>query len=69
MKIAVLKLVEENTHKSSIIAHIKKTNEASKHVLEFAGLQYDHTEIWMNEEWLHFKKEQIKPFKKMTKVL
>ena len=61
LKEAVKKLVDDNIQSNAIIAHIRVKNKASFKVLEYAGLKYDHTEIWENEEWIHLKRECEKP--------
>ena len=58
MKIAVKNLVDEEIMNGSIIAHIRETNKASYKILHYAGLHYDHSELWQNEEWLHLKRSK-----------
>lgn len=58
MKLAVKALVDEKIKETPIIAHIREKNHPSHKILEFAGLDYDHCEIWENEEWLHLKRSQ-----------
>lgn len=49
MKIAVKQLVDKEVQYNTIIAHIREANQASLHILQYAGLSYDHTEVWENE--------------------
>lgn len=58
MKIAVKQLVDSEVKNNSIVAHIRETNKASDSILHYAGLKYDHTEVWQGENWLHLKIEK-----------
>lgn len=58
MKIAVKSLVDTVVKSNTIIAHIRENNKASYKIIEYAGLKYDHTEWWQEEQWLHFKKDR-----------
>lgn len=58
MKNAVKELVAQEVKSTAIIAHIRECNHASFKVLTNAGLNYDHTEMWQGEPWLHLKREK-----------
>lgn len=58
MKTAVKNLVDEKIINGSIIAHIRANNKASYNILKYAGLHYDHSELWENEQWLHLKRNK-----------
>ena len=58
MKFAVKNLVDKQCKLNTIIAHIRANNKASYQILKYAGLTYEHSELWQGEEWLHFKKNK-----------
>lgn len=58
MKEAVKMLVDKEIKKTDIIAHIREINNSSHKVLKYAGLEYDHTEVWNNENWIHLKRSK-----------
>lgn len=58
MKFAVKNLVDKQIKLNTIIAHIRETNKASYQILKYAGLTYDHSELWQGEEWLHLKRDK-----------
>lgn len=59
MKLAVKNLVDKQFNLNTVIAHIRANNKASYQILKYAGLAYDHSELWQGEEWLHFKKNNF----------
>lgn len=58
MKEAVKILVDKEIKNTDIIAHIREINNSSHKVLKYAGLEYDHTEVWNNENWIHLKRSK-----------
>jgi RimJ/RimL family protein N-acetyltransferase len=56
MKVAVKNLVDNEVKSNTITAHIREGNKASYQILQYAGLTYDHTEVWQGENWLHLKR-------------
>lgn len=58
MKIAVKKLVDNEIKTHTVTAHIRETNQASHKILQYAGLEFDHVEIWQGEQWVHLKRSK-----------
>jgi ribosomal-protein-serine acetyltransferase len=58
MKNAVKALVDNQIKSASITAHIREHNHASHKILQYAGLKFDHIELWQGENWLHLKREK-----------
>jgi len=58
MKIAVKQLVDIESKNYTITAHIREKNQASYKILQYAGLIFDHVELWEGEQWVHLKREK-----------